>query len=235
MGADAVSGMDPDAHFDRERAEGYDRRVRRLIPAYEALQELSKHILESALGTEASVLVAGAGTGNEAVALASDNPDWRITGFDPAREMIKIAREKVLKTGLSGRITLVHGFASAVPAAPPFDAAASILVMHFLPDDGSKDGFLSEVSRRLKPGAPFVLADLENTDGSGVLMSAWRRRLISLTGDPEKVDETFANMAENVKSVSPCRTLELLQNAGFERAVRFFQGYHAGAYIAVKA
>ena len=230
--------IDPASHFDRERAGAYDRRVRILIPAYDALQELAASLLGSVLAADARVLVAGAGTGNEAVSLATANPGWTVTGFDPAGEMVRIARAKVEKRGLGGRVRLIEGFADALGEGEIFDAATAILVMHFLPDDGSKDAFALEISKRLKPGAPFVLADLEgdpSSDGFAALMRAWRRRMRSLEVEADKVEETMTNIMKNVKFVPESRLREILENAGFEPPVKFFGGYLAGGYFAVKS
>ncbi|MGI9558519.1 MAG: class I SAM-dependent methyltransferase [Thermodesulfobacteriota bacterium] len=229
--------IDPASHFDRARAEGYDRRVRHLIPGYEAVQGLALSLLESSLGAESSVLVAGAGTGSEAVSFASRNPGWKVTGFDPAAEMLKIAGAKVREEGLEDRVSLVEGFAGAVEERPLFDAATSMLVMHFLPDDGSKDEFLSGISKRLKPGARIVLTDLEGDTASPAfktLEKAWRRQLLSVVKDPEAVEETFENLRTNVKFVPEKRIREILENAGFPAAVKFFQGFLTGGYTAVK-
>ncbi|WP_462137558.1 class I SAM-dependent methyltransferase [Candidatus Mycalebacterium sp.] len=233
-----MSTIDPASHFDRERAEGYDHRVRYLIPGYSVIHELSKSLLESCLSARAKILVAGAGTGNEAIFLAGDNPDWKITGFDPAPEMIKIARSKVDEKGLGGRISLVEGFVPSVKKKPLFDAATAILVMHFLPDDGSKDRFAHEISKRLKPGAKFILADLEGdtkSENFRMLVSAWKRHLLSVVEDSKKVEETFENIMKNVKFRPESRIRKILKNAGFEKTDKFFQGYLTSGYIAVKS
>jgi hypothetical protein len=57
--------------FDEERAAGYDDRIRRVAPGYEALQAA----LPSVMGTpapDARVLVVGAGTGAELLAMARE-------------------------------------------------------------------------------------------------------------------------------------------------------------------
>ena len=66
--------------FDEERAAGYDDRIRRVAPGYEALQAA----LPSVMGTpapDARVLVVGAGTGAEILAMARARPDWRFTAI----------------------------------------------------------------------------------------------------------------------------------------------------------
>ncbi len=227
----------PAEHFDRESAEGYDRRVRYLIPGYESVHDLLRFLLESCIPPASRLLIAGAGTGNEAVSLACANLGWKITGFEPAPEMVKIARSKVREKGLTGRVVLVEGFIDSVDEKPLFDAATSILVMHFLADDGSKDEFAREISKRLKPGGKFVLADLEGEAASPrfkMLISAWKLRLLSVFDDAEKVEKTFDNIMKKVVFSPEGRIREILHNAGFETAEKFFQSYLTGGYIAAK-
>ena len=57
--------------------------------------------------------------------------------------MLLIARKKVAAASLENRISLVRGLINDV-AEKDFDAATSILVMHFLPDDGTKLNFLKK-------------------------------------------------------------------------------------------
>lgn len=233
-----MSAIDPGRYFDCERAESYDRRVSRLIPGYSVIHELSKSLPDSCLCERARILVAGAGTGNEVVFFALGNPGWKATGFDPAPEMIKIAKSKVRKKGLGGRISLVEGFAPDVKKKPLFDAATAILVMHFPPDDGSKDRFAREISKRLKPGAKFILADLEGDaacDNFRALVSAWKRHMLSVVKDPEKVEETFENIMKNGKFRPEGRIRKILENSGFEAVGKFFQCYIASGYVAVKS
>lgn len=233
-----MDAINPAEHFDRERAEAYDRRVRILIPGYDTALSLSKSLLETVLPPAANLLVAGAGTGNEAALFASDNPGWKVTGFDPSPAMIEIAKSKVAKQNLADRVSLVEGFADSLPEKPLFDAATSILVMHFLPDDGSKDEFVREISKRLKPRAKFVLADLEGDPGSGgfrLLAAAWKTRLLSASEDGEGAEETFRNIMKNVKFAPESRIREILAAAGFEAVGKFHQSYLCGGYIAEKS
>lgn len=232
-----MNAINPAEHFDRERAEGYDRRVQFLIPGYQFVQNLSKSLLESFLPHRADILVAGAGTGNETVAFASDNPEWKLTGFDPAGAMIEIAKSKIEEKNLTDRVSLVEGFVGSVAEKPLFDAATSMLVMHFLPDNGSKDEFVRGISKRLKPGAKFVLADLEGETGSAgfkMLVSAWKRHLLAFSEDRAEAEETLRGIMKNVKFAPEGRIREILQNAGFETVRKFCQSYLVGGYAAAK-
>ncbi len=71
--------------------------------------------------------------------------------------MLDMART-VAGPAAGDRLTLIEGTVLDAPLGP-FDAATCILVLHVIPDDGTKARTLENVHRRLKPGAPFVLVD----------------------------------------------------------------------------
>jgi tRNA (cmo5U34)-methyltransferase len=95
-----------------------------------------------------------------------------------------------------------------------------MLVMHFLPDDGEKLELLKAISKRLKPGATFILADgfLDNIDDpqeSDWLMDAYQKHAL-LNGAPEEIVEQAVRMIrDNVNLASDAREVDLLREAGF--------------------
>ena len=133
--------MEKQIDFNGEWSNEYDDTAHKIIPAYHSIYELTQHLLRDRLKKEARILVAGAGTGKEIIDCSQNNPYWFFTGFDPAKPMLSIARKKVAAASLENRISLVLGLVDEV-AENDFDAATSILVMDFLPDDGAKLNFL---------------------------------------------------------------------------------------------
>lgn len=228
--------MEKEIDFNGEWSNAYDDTASKIIPAYDAIYELTQHLLREKIGSTASILVAGAGTGKEIIDCSKNNPHWSFTGFDPAAPMLSIARKKVAAASLADRITLVQGVVEDV-AEKDFDAATAILVMHFLPDDGAKLNFLKAIADRLKPGAPVVLVDLEGEPGSdeyNVFSSAWKNQQLFTRADNHRVAEEFA-MREKEIAFIPQERIELLfEEAGFIRIYKFFKAYLFGGYIAVK-
>ena len=74
-----------------ERAALYDDRVRKIIPGYDILHQLTDVILSAELPEEASLLIIGAGTGQELLQLSQAHPGWRFTAIEPAQPMAAIA------------------------------------------------------------------------------------------------------------------------------------------------
>lgn len=222
--------------FNGELSNEYDDIVHKIIPAYHSMYELAQHLLRDNLGKEARILVAGAGTGKEIIDCSQNNPHWSFTGFDPAEQMLLIARKKVAAVSLEHRICLVHGLIKDV-AEKKFDAATSILVMHFLPDDGTKLNFLKGIADRLKSGAPIVLIDIEGETGSdefNTLNSAWKNQQIFKRGDNDKVREEFEMRQKEVHFIPQDRIESLLKEAGFIKIYKFFKAYLFGGYVAQK-
>lgn len=230
--------MNIEERFGGERVREYDRGIRKMVPGYESLHDMAGALLRTYLAEQARVLVVGAGTGAEILGLGSGNPDWRFTGVDPSADMLAIARGRIEESGLTGRVELRTGFVHELPRSPLYDAATSILVMHFLPDDGGKLEFLQSISSRLRPGAPLVLADLHGDETSprfARLLAAWRERQLALGMEEKDAAEYFRELTSVVRFVPEERIVALMREAGFREVERFYGAMLFGGWVARKA
>ena len=228
--------MEKQIDFNGEWSNEYDDTAHKIIPAYHSIYELTQHLLRDRLNKEARILVAGAGTGKEIIDWAQRNPHWSFTGFDPAKPMLSIARKKVAAASLENKISLVLGRVNDV-AEKDFDAATSIMVMHFLPDDGAKLTFLKSIADKLKPGAPIVLVDLEGENGSDefdTLKAAWKNQQLFIRGENDRVEEEFAMREKEVHCIPQERIEALFTQVGFIKIHKFFKAYLFGGYVAIK-
>ncbi len=228
--------MEKEIDFNGDWSNEYDGTAHKIIPAYQSIYELTYYLLNDNLPDDAKVLVAGAGTGKEIIDYSKDNPHWYFTGFDPAEPMLSIARKKVAAAFLEDKITLIHGLVDDVTEID-FDAATSILVLHFLPDDGKKLDFLKSIAEKLKPGAIFILVDLEGEIGSeeyNTLNSAWKNQQVHVRNDKVKVEKEFEIREKEVHFIPQHRIEYLLQEAGFLKIQKFFKAYLFGGYAAIK-
>ena len=80
--------------FDKEMAGEYDRGVRRTLPTYDSMFKLVKAYLRANMAQQKSVLIIGAGGGNELATLGPTNPEWTFTAVDPSSPMLDFARMK---------------------------------------------------------------------------------------------------------------------------------------------
>lgn len=227
--------IDPHVHFDSETSVRYDTFVQRLIPDYVRLHELVVAQLGLALHDNARVLVVGAGTGTEVLALADFDDSWTFTAVEPSSAMVDVARARIDDAGLSDRVTFHVGTLDTLEDDQPFDAATAILVMHFMPPD-VKASVFKDIGRRLRPDAPLVMVHPigdPGTDEHALAMHAWHDHMEQTM--PEKADEVYANVQETLHFISEDAQADMLAAAGFGAAKRFHSRMVFGAWIITKA
>ncbi|HVR54389.1 MAG TPA: class I SAM-dependent methyltransferase [Pseudorhodoferax sp.] len=234
---------DPAAKFDAERAAEYERQSRIALAGYEACHELAACLLSATLDPERSgtaardVLVVGAGgTAQEIQSLARLQPRWHFTAVDPSPQMLDQAMARLQALGLAGQTEAVHGTVQGLPPARHFDAATLVGVLHHQSGDEAKRAVLQSIAARLLPGAPLVLAGNSHAYASRpLLLSAWAERWRMAGAGP---DEVQAKLAKILQGADPPATeeasLQLLEEAGFARAERFFSSLFWTGWIAFR-
>ncbi len=219
-------------HAAHDAGLSYDRLVRQVIPGYESLAALSVAMLAAALPPEVSapqVLMVGCGTGAELLAATRFEPDWRLTGVDASAEMLAVAGQRLADLGATA--TLVPSRVEDLPQEARFDGATAILVLHLIPDDGSKLAFLAAIARRLTPGAGLILVDLlaQSDPVLQAQLDAAEDRFQRYNGlGPDEREQLRRQTAEETYRVPPSRIAGLLNAAGFSDPVPFYQ---SGDYI----
>ena len=222
--------------FNCDFTKEYDKQINNVLPGYYLLHELAQYLLEDTLDHSSKILVAGVGTGNEILYYARNNPGWSLLGFDPSEPMIKIAEQKILENNYEDRVTLIKGLIHDVKEND-FDAATSILVMHFIADNGEKLEYLKALSARLKHGAKLILVDLEGDKDSPeyeVLNSAWQKQQLATRDDNDQVNDEFERRKNELHCIPQHRIESLLSEAGFANVYKFYKAYLVGGYVAVK-
>ncbi|KPW02708.1 class I SAM-dependent methyltransferase [Pseudoalteromonas sp. P1-11] len=144
--------------FTGEQATHYNDRITRLVPGYELLHQLTNAQLKATLKDNAHILVVGAGTGKEILALAALNPTWQFTAQDTSSDMLAIAKQAFEEHGIAKRVNVIEGELDKLSTKA--DAALCLLVMHFLKDDGSKKQLLKNIKANLNKGANLFISDL---------------------------------------------------------------------------
>lgn len=218
--------MNPSHYEDPEFVRRYGKGPSAFVPAYEHMQRMAAQLIRERIGETGKVLVLGAGGGLELEAFASLCPQWTFAGVDPAAEMLKAAKERMVLAAASERVDWHHGYIFDAPQGP-FDAATCLLTLHFIADDGAKEQTLMEVRRRLKPAAPFVLVDLcidLASPESGIALDRYRDFALESGADPEQVNATCGRLINVLKMVSPARNEELLGISGFTKVELFYAG-----------
>lgn len=215
------------SHYeDPEIVRRYAQGPTAFVPAYEHMQRMAAQLIRERIGRTGNVLVLGAGGGLELEAFASLSPQWTFVGVDPAEEMLKAAKDRVLQAGVSERVDWHHGYIFDAPPGP-FDAATCLLTLHFVPDDGAREQTLREIRQRLKPGAPFVLVDLcidLASPDAAIALNRYREFALESGADLERVETTCGRLVNVLKLVSAARDEALLGIAGFSQVELFYAG-----------
>lgn len=214
--------------FTPAAAEDYDNRIRRMAPGYDLALELIVALAQQSFPAGAQILLAGCGTGTELLRLAAVGPGWRFTAVDPSAAMLDTARAKAAAAGIGHRVDFVEALLGEAPLFA-HDAAISALVLHFIPDDGAKAGFLADIRRRLSPRAPLLLTDYAE---AGLPPGSYERWLLD-QGVAAEVVERAADWRRRVwQPVTPARLLDLFAGADFAAPRPFFQALGFQGWLA---
>jgi tRNA (cmo5U34)-methyltransferase len=219
-------------------AAGYDQRIRNTFPFYETIHPTMNAMLRGLVRSDGQLLIVGAGTGAEILEFGKTNPDWRFLGVDPAQPMLDLAKEKIETAGLSERAAFFQGYVDDLPTGTLYDGATLGMVMHFVADDGTKLKILRAIASHLKLGAPLVLMDAYGdltTTESQLLLAAWKHQQNLAGLKWEQVESGMKERMQGIHFVSGTRIEQLLAEAGFHRAQRFFQIFMLGGWIAFRA
>lgn len=209
------------------------RVMQRSLPGVESLYHLLRAVADARLTDGDTVLIVGAGGGREIETLAGSVQELRFLGVDPSPPMLALAQQYADAAGVAARTTLLAGVIDDVPAGLRAGLATSLLVMHFLPDDGAKAAYLAAIRARLRPGAALLLADISPVDAGefGAMQPLFLAHGAVMGLDVERLRQGMAVMA-GLPIVSPARTAQLLAGAGFGAIVPLFQGLWYRAWLA---
>ena len=219
--------------FDSKNTLAYEANARVSIPTYDTLFSMVQSYFRAQWGEkEASLLVIGAGGGNELAAWGPSNPKWTFTGVDPSKEMLQMAEHKSIQLGLESRVKLIQGTIADLPLSDvKFDAASCILVLHFIDDVQQKLKLLRTIKDNLKPGAPFVLVSAYGDPAGAELqdrINVWKSFFHDVGYESSKLDEMGKGIMK-ISFIPEYHIEQLLEEAGFTNSTRFYStGLFAG-------
>ena len=206
----------------------------RQVPGLHDLQTMSALLVAERAPDAANVLVIGAGGGMELKVLAQAHPRWHFVGVDPSQPMLDLAAETL--GPFAERVALHHGYTDTAPDGP-FDAATCLLTMHFLTLD-ERRATLKEIRRRLKPGAPFVMAHLSFPQADGE-RELWLSRYVAFAAasgvDPDNARKAATAIGSTLSLLSPEQEEALLEESGFSNVRLFYAGMAFRGWVAQAA
>lgn len=219
---------------DPTQVADYIQRTERIVPGLHDLHKMAALLLAERTPSAAEVLVLGAGGGLELKALAERQPHWRFIGVDPSAQMLDLAR--TLLGPLGTRVMLHEGYIDSA-AEGPFDAATCLLTLHFLAKD-ERLRTLRELHRRLKPGAPLVVAH-HSFPNQGPDQDLWLMRNAAFASPagspPEQAMGNIAAMKAHLPVLTPEQDTALLHQAGFVDVQLFYCALTFKGWVAYRA
>lgn len=211
----------------------YAEKTARIVPGVQDLHKMASVLMAERAPVDARVLVLGAGGGLELKAFAELQPHWQFDGVDPSAEMLDLARTTL--GALTSRVRFHEGYIDTAPEGP-FDAATCLLTLHFLPAAERRET-LAQIHRRLRPGAPFVVAHHSFPD-NGPEQDRWLARNAAFaiaSGVPAaQAESSIAAIKERLPVLSPEQDVALLYEAGFSNVELFYAGLTFKGWTAFK-
>lgn len=215
------------AHASSSYAEGPPRQV----PGYGSLHRMVSMLLAERTPGDGRVLVLGAGGGLELKALAEAHRGWTFDGVDPSADMLELARQAAGPH--IDRIHLHHGYVDAAPDGP-FGAATSLLTFHFIPREERLET-LRQIRRRLKRGAPFVLAHISFLQ-SEPERSEWIARHVAWSAadgtSDAQLEASRQAIGTRLSILSPDEEEAMLREAGFADVSLFYAALSFRGWVA---
>ena len=214
--------------FGGAHASSYTEGLHRQVPGFDGLHRMMSLLLAERTPPNGRVLVLGAGGGLELRTLAGDHPGWTFDGVDPSADMLRLA-ERTAGPHMP-RIRLHEGYIEAAPEGP-FDAATCLLTLHFIPRD-RRLHTLAQVRRRLKAGAPFIVAHISFPQTEPE-RSLWIARHVAYGGtDPANVESARQAIATKLTILEPEEEEAMLRDAGFSDVKLFYAGLSFKGWVA---
>lgn len=226
---DAMTSEPLNPFADPRAVARYAEGPPRLVPGFADLHRMATILLGERAPDDARVLVLGAGGGLELRAFAQARPGWRFDGVDPAAGMLALAEATL--GPLAPRARLHEGLIDAAPAGP-FDAASCLLTLHFVPPD-ERRRTVAEVRRRLRPGAPFVVAHLSVPEGERPLwLSRYAAFAVASGVEPGQAERARAALGSQLPILAPEEDEAILRGAGFSDVSLFYAGFAFRGWVA---
>ena len=203
----------------------------RQVPGFQSLHRMMAMLIGERTPPKGRVLVVGAGGGLELKTLAEANPGWLFDGVDPSSDMLRLAEWAVGPLG--ARMLFHQGYIDSAPSGP-FDAATCLLTFHFIERDQRLET-LRQIRKRLKPGAPFVVAHISfsQTEPERSLWIARHAAWGMPDGtDPALLDSARHAIGSRLTILEPGEEEAMLRQAGFKDVSLFYAAFSFKGWVA---
>lgn len=219
------------AFSDPQAVAKYTEGPPRFVPGYNSMLSMAAILLAERARDDARILALGAGGGLELRAFAQAQPRWTFDGVDPSAAMLDLARQTL--GPLASRAHLHRGYVDDAPEGP-FDGATCLLTLHFV-DVAERRRIAAEIRRRLRPGAPFVVAHFSipaGDDARPLWLSRYSAFLAASGVEPGKAAAARGAIDRQLSILSPEQDEVILHQAGFSNTTLFYTGFTFRGWVA---
>lgn len=168
-----------------------DSEARRLVKdAYHRIEfDVTMHYLRKHLPGSGHLLDIGGGSGRYAIALAELG--YQVTLVDVSRELLKIARREIERSGMTQVIAVRVGDVRDLTTFEDgiFDGVLALGPMYHLPDQGDRSRAMEEIVRVARIGASVFISGIS-------LFGVYKTLLVSPRYEYEFTDENHREMLE---------------------------------------
>ncbi|MCV7369541.1 class I SAM-dependent methyltransferase [Mycolicibacterium duvalii] len=203
----------------------YAERAKQMVPALQDVHRMATILMDEHTHADGRILILGAGGGLETRAFAETHPNWTFDAVDPAKAMLDLAANTL--AAHMDRVRMHHGYIDQAPTGP-FDAATSLLTLHFLQPDARRDT-AAQVRRRLPSGAPLIVMHMSFPQQCDAERELWIERhvgyLVANGIAPEEARKAREAIADKVPVLSPEQDCDILYAAGFSEVRQFFSTF----------
>jgi tRNA (cmo5U34)-methyltransferase len=223
------------AIFDQQ-ASGYDKQWARMAPIRDGLHFILESVFAD-LPVDARILCVGVGTGAELAYLARKFPGWTFTAVDPSGAMLDVCRQRAEAEGYLSRCYFHEGYLDSLPTGDMHDGATCFLVSQFILAQEDRIEFFRAIANRLRPGGVLASSDLASdieSNAYAALLPVWLN-VMTPGVEPERLERTRAAYAKDVAVLPPKLVASIVESAGFEPPVQFYQAGLIHAWFSKRA
>ena len=231
---EAISAVEGGWEFTSEVAESFDTHVRKSIPLYDEVQQMTVDMSEWFVKDNSVVYDIGSSTGETIYHLMKkhrNKKNVRFIGIDKSRMMVKQAQRKVA----AANIKFLHQDIMQT-AFKESDLCISLFTMQFL-TISERIQILQKMYECLNMGGAFIMAEKIQAE-EGRFNDLWMELYWDFKKKQGLTDDQILHKARSLRGVLIPMTLteniKLLKMAGFTNIDVFFKWYNFAGLLAIK-